>query len=443
MTTDTPDQEVGLRAGKSLPRKPLGDECAELACIDRLWRMVLIAALCGVLLAVHAPPASAQADDPPTGPGWRVGTLSLTPTVIVTSGYDSNVNREAPRIAARESYALPQLELTWRTPRWLGVASTTHELTRLSGEEKGGVNWRGFGSLTFRGPHYKPYITYDRPRTNARPTGFEVGKRSVHLDDTLTAGVDVKATPRTTIGLKAQIDKTRWDADAAYAGSSLRETLNRDAKSASGSISYRLTPLTSLTGSADVSQFRFVNSPARDATSQAASAGVEFKSPAMIDGSASVGVYRFRQVQRAVTDFTGFAASSSLGYARPSGAYTRVEVSRNLTFSYDPNRAYFVLLGVNLSFSRPIGSKWHMVAFAGHHNIDYPATLGGVRPRGNRLEDGGVAAAYQLGPWTRIGASLDNFIQTGQVGYSGFRSVAFLHIGIGSPRRLDRPIPLQ
>lgn len=398
--------------------------------------------LCGVVLSAHARSASAQATDAPQGPGWRFGTLTLTPTVIVTSGYDSNVNREAPPISARESYALPQLELTWRTRRWVGIASTTHELTRLSGDEKGGINWRGFGSLTFMGARYKPYISYDRPRTNARPTGFEVGKRSVHLDDNVTAGVDVKATPRTTFGAKAQIDKTRWDADAAYEGSSLRDTLNRDSKSASGSFAYRLTPLTSLTGYGEASQFRFINSPARDASSQTANVGVEFKSPAMIDGSASVGVLRFRQVQRAVTDFTGMVASSSLGYARPSGAYTRVEVSRSLTFSYDPSRSYFVLLGVNLSFSRPIGKKWHTVMYAGHHNIDYPTAIDGVRPRGNHLEDGGVAAAYQLGPWTRIGAAVDNFVQRGQLGYSGFRAVGFLHIGVGTPRRLDRPIPL-
>ena len=408
----------------------------------RLWRPFALAWLCGILLAVPARPASAQGDDAPKGPGWRIGTFSLTPTVIVTSGYDSNVNREAPPVSARESYALPQLELMWRTQRWIGVASTTHELTRLSGDEKGGINWRGFGSLTFMGPRYKPYIAYDRPRTNARPTGFEVGKRSVHLDDNLTAGVDVKATPRTTFGVKGQLDKTRWDADAAYAGSSLRDTLNRDSHSVSGSMAYRLTPLTSLTGSGEVSQFRFINSPSRDATSQAANVGVEFKSPAMIDGSASVGVLRFRQVQRAVTDFTGLVASSSLGYARQSGAYTRFEVSRNLTFSYDPSRAYFVLLGLNLSVSRPIGTKWHTVTYVGHHNIDYPATIAGVRPPGNRLEDAGAAAAYQLGPWTRIGAAFDGFVQKGQVGYSGYRIVGFLHIGVGTPRRLDRPIPL-
>ncbi len=398
--------------------------------------------LCSVILSVHAREASAQSEDAPKGPGWHFGTVTLTPTIIVTSGYDSNVNREAPPISARESYALPQLELTWKTPRWIGVAASTHELTRLSGEEKGGINWRGFGSLTFVAPRYKPYITYDRPRTYARPTGFEVGKRSIHLDDTLTAGVDIKASARTVVGLKALIDKTRWDADASYAGSSLRDTLNRDSRSASGSIAYRLTPLTFLTGSTDISQYRFINSPVRDATSQMANAGVEFKSPAMFDGTASVGVLRFRQVHRAVTDFTGLVASSSLGYARPSGAYTRVQVSRNLTFSYDPARSYFLLTGVNLSFSRPIGTKWHMVAFVGHHNIHYPTPITGLRPRGDRLEDGGFAAAYQLGPWTRIGASVDNFLQTGQVGFSGFRVVGFLHLGVGTPRRLDRPIPL-
>ncbi len=101
-----------------------------------------------------------------------------------------------------------------------------------------------------------------------------------------------------------------------------------------------------------------------------------------------------------------------------------------------------MLLGVNLSFSRPIGPRWNAVAFVGHHNIDYPTSVNGVRPPGNRIADGGFAAAYQLRPWTRIGASLDSFKQTGQVGYSGFRMVGFLHIGVGTPRRLDRPIPL-
>lgn len=409
----------------------------------RLGRL-LLAAMTALALSQHAAPAWAQPDDDvlPTGPGWRSGMWSVTPTVVFTGGYDSNINRESPPIAAQETYALPQVELRWRTPRWIGIAGTTHEFTHFSAAQNGGINWRSFASLRYKGARYSPWVSYDRPRTNARPTGFEIGRRSKHLEDNYAAGADVKATARTSLSVRVASEKIRWDADAAYAGSVLRETLNRNSRSISGSLSYKLTPLTSLTGSGEVSRFEFINSPGRDATTETANVGVEFKSPAMLEGSAWIGVLRLRQVTRAVTDFTGLVASSSIGYARPSGAYTRVQVGRGLTFSYDPSRAYYTLLDVNLSFSRPIGGRWHTVAFAGHHNVDYPEPINGVRPRGNRIEEGGFAAAYQVGPWTRIGGSLEGFSQVGQLAYSGVRVVAFLHIGVGTPRRLDRPIPL-
>jgi Putative beta-barrel porin 2 len=407
-------------------------------------RAIMAAAIVIVALTGRAPDARAQQPDVPTvGLGWRAGNLFIAPSVVLTSGYDSNVNREAPSIAARESYALPQLEVIWRTKHWLADATSTAEVTHMSGSEKGATNWRGAAALSYSGARVKPYVAYDRPRTYARPTGFEVGKRSVHLDDNLTAGVDIKATPRTVFGVKTVYDKTRWDADAEYAGSSLRETLNRNTMGATARVSYRLTALTSLTGSTDYSRFRFINAPARDADSQTAMVGLEFKSPGLLEGSASAGVLRFRSPTHSAPDFTGAVVDAGVGYARRSGAYTRIDVSRNLLFSYDPNRACFILLGVSLSYSRPIGPRWELVSFVGRHHIDYRTPASGVQPSGNRLTDAGVAVAYRVGRWTRIGASLDGFQQSGLIGYNGFRAVGFLHIGVGTPRRLDRPIPLE
>lgn len=396
--------------------------------------MMLCAAACALLPAA----AFAQTGDDTAGLSLQAGGFRFTPIVVVTSGYDSNVNRETPPVAARETYVLPQFDLSWQAGPWRAAASSTHELTRFSGDEKGGINWGGQASIRFAGARFRPFVDYIRARTNARPTGYEIGKRSKHLDEDVTAGLGVRLTARTEVHVKFQRVETRWDADAAYAGSSLYETLNRNTRTATASMSYRLTPLTSLVGDVDYSRFRFLNSPARDADSQSAMAGLLFKSPALIEGSVRVGYRRYRAPDSPAPDFTGPIASATVGYARPSGAYTQVNVSRDLVFSYDPSRAYFMLFSVGGSFSRPLGRRWRMVAFGGHHVADYAIATG---PVGNRLLEGGAALAYQMGRLTRIGVSLDAFRQMRLPVYDGYRAVGFLQIGVGHVRRLDRPIP--
>src|SRR5262249_15664223 len=140
---------------------------------------------------------------------------------------------------------------------------------------------------------------------------------------------------------------------------------------------------------------RFIYSPARDADSLRASGHVEFASPALVMGSASFGFLHLRSPHTLAADFDGIIANVDLAYVRPLGGTVHVGFERSLLFSYDVNRAFYVLRNVEGSYTRPVGTSWRVLAFAERHNLKYPTRFSQLESP-SALMEGGGAIAYQL-----------------------------------------------
>lgn len=405
---------------------------------------VLSAGLLLTGLALSARPVHAQVDpDPSEGARVRVGSFAFTPAVVLSAGHDSNVYREPNGFNDTEMFAVPQIEGWWTRPGFRITVNGALEVVRFghnvgATNSRAGVRWDRTASVL------KPYVTFDRRNTNANPTGFEVGYKSLRLENDVAAGGRLAIGGRTHLAFTGRLTRTRWDADARYQTSSLMEKLNRDTYAFGSGIGYAVTPLTSIGARVEKSLDRFRFSPVRDGETLRVFSDVEFARPALVFGGVSVGYQQFSSPHSGAADFTGLITSLNLGHGRPDGTLFKFYMSRDTQYSFDTDLAYYVMTGMNVTVSRRVGDRWDAAGFANRFMLDYrPAGTVASIDRVDRLIEFGGALAYRVGRWARIGVTGERARRTGSQEFEALRVAAFLTYGSGRFLRLDRPTPFE
>ncbi|HEX7796108.1 MAG TPA: outer membrane beta-barrel protein [Vicinamibacterales bacterium] len=388
--------------------------------------------------------AGAQTEpDPAETARFQQGTIAFTPAIVFSDGYDTNVYREPVGFADHETFAVPQIEGFWTQPAFHITFNAAAEFVHFA-NHPGAANNQAGVRIDRKNALFRPYVSFNRKHTTANPTGFEVGYKSLRLEREASGGFSVPISPRTNVGGNVRFVGTRWDADARYETSSLREKLNRNTLASSVSISYAFTPLTAVGTSVEISRDRFIFSPSRDGDTLRVSTNASFARPALIFGAASVGYERFRSPDSGAADFSGIAGTVNLGWGDPAGTLVKLQVNRGVQYSYDTALAYFVLTGINLTAARRLGGRWDTALFANRFSMDYrPAGTTASVGRINYLDEFGGAIAYRIGPWIRLGVSTERAEEHGTVQFGAVRAVMFLTYGSGRFQRLDRPTPFE
>ena len=204
--------------------------------------------------------------------------------------------------------------------------------------------------------------------TRQRPN-YEIDVRSRHVEDRVTAGVDIAMSPRLTVEVAARQLTLRYDADAQFDGTALQRTLNRttDGLYVSGSSSAHVADDCGARVETDCA----IDSSSRRSAirrSQRIMPGVEFRPQALIKGAAFVGYRKFvPSAPKVLPDFQGLVADLSLSYtllerdqlrrdlpARPDLFLRRIPavLHRRISRRVDPPRAR---KPDSTSWSPPIG----------------------------------------------------------------------------------------
>jgi hypothetical protein len=410
----------------------------------RRWSGWFLAAGVVVSLALPTAARGQAADfDPTETARVNLGTFSFTPAVVFSSGYDSNPYREPARESTYETYVIPQVEgwLSGEKNRvWFwGAAEMVHFSNMV-----GATNWQVGGRYERPGTTLRPYINYNLRNTNANPTGFEVGKKSMRIEGDLNANMEVRLG-RVGMSFLGRTTNTNWAADAMYQTSNLRESLNRRSTAVGAGFGYALTPLTSIEFTAQATRDRFVYSPLRDGDGILALAGINLASPAVIQGNFWFGWRTFRSPTDSAADFQGPVGYGTLVYSSPSGGAVSLRFSRDREFSYDTSMAYYLSNALNLAGVLPLSERWRAQAFAATTTLDY-------RPAGNveqgpiqRVNEWGGAVGHVVGQTGMVGVTAEWAKAIGPQGWQEFRLVAFITYGSarGVYQRLDRPIPFS
>ena len=199
----------------------------------------------------------------------------------------------------------------------------------------------------------EPFAEANYVRTRQRPN-FEIDTRSRRQEEGYAAGVRAHVSPKTLLTLRTGVFRIAYAADALFNDVSLQQTLNRTTSRHAIEGRYDLTPLTTMTLTAETVRDRFEFSPLRDADSVAVLPGVELKPRALISGSARVGVRRFTPISNTLEPFSGVVANASLTYTLKGVTRFTVAADRDLTYSYEPVQPYFVTDGFGLTVRRQI-----------------------------------------------------------------------------------------
>jgi opacity protein-like surface antigen len=235
---------------------------------------------------------------------------------------------------------------------------------------------------------------------------FEIDARARHVERRGTAGVSFALTPKISADAQAEYWQMAFDGDEVFDDFGLAAQLNRESLTASGGVSYRATPLTTVRVLGDVSRIRFDEASFRDTDTRQMLFGVELNPRALISGSARVGYQRFRPLNSAVPEFNGVVGAASVSYRLRPSTSVGFNFDRRTDFSYIIVEPYYVREGYGVSIRRRLPAQWDVALNAARTSHRYLRLL---RPEEDTLEghrekffDAGVTLGYDVGPRTRM-----------------------------------------
>jgi putative beta-barrel porin BBP2 len=340
-----------------------------------------------LLFAWAIPVAAAAQSDTPTpieevrqnsrlhaGPLYAKPTLQLKELGIDNNVYNTYGDQQLSDFTAT---FVPKLDLSVPVAkRALLQATTAADLVwyaKYAGERSVDPQLEVRGQIFLR----RLTVSGERGYVNTRQRpNQEIDVRARHVDEMLTAAVEVAVTPEMTVKVAGHRLSTRYDAAAEYDNTSLQRTLNRETDGLEIKTRYRLTSLTSLAVRYDNLRDRFPMSPGRNSDSFKVMPGVEFKPRALISGNAYVGYRAFTSVDPLVLpDFKGLVAQLGLSYTLLGATTFGVSYNRDLTYSYDELQPFFIDDSVGASVRRALGRRFDALVSADRHAYEYKDLL--------------------------------------------------------------------
>jgi hypothetical protein len=372
----------------------------------------------GVLLVLAAD-AAGQLPPLPRAPGpadvrMRMGPVVLNPTISLANfGMDDNVFYDPEAEDPKSDFTVT---LTPQSDWWLRMGRTW-----LAGYVREDVVWyREYDSESSVNGRYG--LGYVAPLTrvtfagggnwiNARERpGFEIDTRPQRTETIWNGLVEVRALSRTHVGVRLQYREVIFADEEVFLGRNLREELNRTETLGSVALRHELTPLTSVSfevaRSIDDFQFR----PDRSTQSTRLRARLDFDPVALISGTAQVGYRNFRPDSSEVPEFRGLTAAVGLTYVVLGSTRMTLAANRDVEYSFNSNRPYYLLTGVSGTVAQRIYGPVDVEGRAGRQVLDYRERFGAVLDAPDRTDyvrTLGAGIGYRFGDDLRLGVNLD------------------------------------
>lgn len=240
--------------------------------------------------------------------------------------------------------------------------------------------------------------THTRERYSA-----EVDPRAWRLDETRGAGARVNLSQRFSVELAGEDRENGLEDQLVYRGVNLRDTLTEQVRSATATVRYALTPLTTLALMGGVARHRFPFYAAKNADASEVSVGVSFKPFALVSGEAGAGYLRYLAFDPSARDFRGVTASAELEVAITERTILGVSGGRNVGNSFQPQFPYAVIEGYGGSIRRILSRRFDVLFEGSREVYRYEPSLAGQQ---RTLPEAVRAYSAQLGVHLGSGARL-------------------------------------
>lgn len=237
---------------------------------------------------------------------------------------------------------------------------------------------------------------------------FEIDQRARRTEHDLNAGVDIAVGGRTTLGFGARRALVRFAEDEPGT-ETLRDTLNRDERTASASLQYAITPFTSFVVTGDLGTHHFDRSPQRDGRGAGYSAGLMLAQDAVIAGQLSIGWRRVTVSSPLIPAFQGLAWLMDLSTVIGNSTRVGVRGRRDVAFSSDVQSPYYVQSSIGGSIRQALGDGWDIGVRVDRVWLDYAHALIETAPAyAETVDVPGAFLGYRLPGGVRIGVEVES-----------------------------------
>jgi hypothetical protein len=374
------------------------------------------------LTCAEVTPAQAQSPDPPESAPVQLGPVVLAPVVQLNEfGYDSNP------LNAGEAHN-PESDMTATfTPSVEGWLRTAH--VRVNGRSRFDMHY--FKTMTDLNAvdsdhaaridlpinRLTPYATGSLTDTRHQPS-LEIDSLSRRRNAIVTAGLDLRLTPKLVANVNARGSRLEYEADSLYLGTDLSEELNHDSRGEGLGLRMAITPYTAVGVSVNRNRDRFDTAVYNDGDTRQVETFVEFNPAALISGRASVGFLHSEYLSGTVPEFNGTIASVDLTYTLRARTRILVNGRRNLQYSYVLGQQQYVESGILTRLTQRIGDAWDVGVSFGRGHLSYldsgvpvtpipEAPIPTSKPANETTWDTAFDVGYNL-PRTRIGFHFEN-----------------------------------
>jgi hypothetical protein len=154
---------------------------------------------------------------------------------------------------------------------------------------------------------------------------------------------------------------------------------------------------------------------------------VSFDPFALIKGTARVGYRKFEPVIATVPEFAGTTAAVNLAYVALGTTRFDLQATRDVQYSFDINRPYYLQSGFTGSIAQQIFGPVDVVAGLGRYTLAYRDREGLATPfadRSDRVRSYHGGVGYHIGPTLRVGFKVEKqqrFSDVLQRGYEGIK----------------------
>jgi hypothetical protein len=367
-----------------------------------------------LFVSVSASASAQDEPDPFDTARFRVGPLAMTPAIALTNvGVDNNVFNEWDEPKSDYTATVKPGADLWFRARRLRISAKAAggyvHYQRYVGQRSWELDTSGrFGVDLLR---LQPYLTGSYLSTRERP-GYEIDVRARRSTTSAGGGLEVRLSRKTRLDLSAKREDSRYDAnlDVPY----LREAYDRREDWLRGECRLKLTPLTTLVVKAESGHAHFLNSPVRDNRSQRVTPGLEFNPFALIQGSAYAGVRRLNMLTAGIRDYVGPVAAVNLSYTLLGRTRFSLLLDRDVQYSYQVDRPYYVQTGGTLTITQSVGGPFDVQARAGLENLDYcassiadPSNPTAADAYREKARVAGSGIGYRFSRDTRLGFNVD------------------------------------
>jgi hypothetical protein len=377
-----------------------------------LKRTVPPLALAAILLAA---PASAQSTgDPAEDARVHLGPLALGPRFALRQlGVDTNVfnSPDHPVKDFTASFA-PGIDTWLRFGRARLSTQTEVEWTYFNkAASQRAFNSTQLARIEVDLATVTPFVGGGVISTRQRPS-LEIDARVRQHRTLASVGTRVELGGRSRLDVDARRERLDYG-DDGVGSNELAATLNREVSE--GGVAFRMdvTPLTTLVVRTGVSYDVFEYARLRDSHSLTVLPGLEIKPSALISGKAMVGFRRFDAKSGAIPDFSGVIAAVDVGYVMREMTRFGVKVDRNLEYSFQIDKPYYIATSANVDVRQALGPAWDIVGRAGHATLAYESftlDVGNAFGPGDRerITTYGVGIGRRLGENVRVGLDVDH-----------------------------------